>query len=63
MKCPKCSGTMRIKGAYWICSNSPFCSYRKAVKEILSYEELLEENKRQKETIAKLVKELSPNIP
>lgn len=61
--CPKCSGTLRVRGKYWICSNSPWCGYqREAIRPVLSQAELLEDNKRLREIIVELVKEISHDV-
>ena len=61
--CPKCPGIMKQKGNYMVCLN-PYCGFRREViKPEPSKDELLEENKKLKEIIAKLLKEISHNAP
>ena len=60
-ECPKCPGILVPREGYMVCLN-PYCGYRREiVKPEPSKEELLEENKRLKETLAKLLKEVSHN--
>ena len=59
--CPRCEGNLTLKEDQWTCLN-PWCGYwREKIKPVLTQAELLEENKKLKETIAKLVKELCHN--
>jgi len=58
MECPKCPGTMRIRGTYWVCSNSPWCGYQREVKKpILSQGDLLKRVKELEKLVAKLTGE------
>ncbi len=55
VECPKCSGTMRIKGTLWVCTNNPWCGYqREMAKPVLSQAELLKENAQLKEWVKQL---------
>ncbi|KKM93252.1 hypothetical protein LCGC14_1210250 [marine sediment metagenome] len=55
VECPKCQGTMRIKGALWVCTNNPWCGYqREMLKPVLSQAELLKENAQLKEWVKQL---------
>ena len=60
-ECPKCPGTLRLKGNYWVCSNH-FCNYRRErIKTVLSQSELLIRVRELEEEVVKLTKELSHN--
>ena len=60
-ECPKCPGTLKLKGNYWVCSNH-FCNYRRErIKSVLSQSELLIKVRELEEEVAKLTKELSRN--
>ena len=60
-ECPKCPGTLRLQGNYWVCSNQ-FCNYRRGrVKAVLSQAELLIKVRELEELVAKLTRELNQN--
>ena len=64
-ECPKCGASMFISSdkKRWICPR-PTCPYQRSIPhKVLSQAELLEENEQLKETIAKLLKEISHNAP
>jgi len=58
-ECPKCPGTLRLQGNYWVCSND-FCNYRRErSKTVLSQAELLIKVRELEELVAKLTRELA----
>ena len=64
MDCPKCGAiAMKPVSDYWVCANQ-YCGYQREVKKpILTQAELLNENEKLRETIAKLVEEISHRKP